>query len=119
MKPIEPPINEKTVLEKFSGDEFHVKKCSVYVFTISCFSYLLITIIRGKGSLPFWVQIPTILLYVSMVILVKLYGSEKKHQPMFNKVIPLFVLILYYPSIMFTDLRAYDSEVIWAFCLGT
>ena len=82
-------------------------------------SYLLITIIRGKGSVPYWVQIPTVLSYGTFVVLVKLYGDNKKYQPIFNKYIPLFELGMYLPNIMFTNVSAYDNEVIWAFCLST
>jgi hypothetical protein len=77
------------------------------------------TIVRGKGSLPFWIQIPTTLLYLGMCILIKIYGDDKRYQLLFNKVIPYFVMGLMFPNMAMTNMNAYESEVIWAFCLCT
>jgi hypothetical protein len=76
------------------------------------------TIVRGKGSLPYWIQIPTTLMYGCLFVSVKLYGEHPQHQLMFNKVIPLFVLVMYLPNMAMSDMEAYDSEVVWAFCLS-
>jgi hypothetical protein len=79
MRPIEQPKNEKSELEKLLGDEFKVKKYSVYVFLMTSLSYLIETLIKGKGSITLWVQIPTIFLYFLMAVLAKLYGDDMKY----------------------------------------
>jgi hypothetical protein len=59
------------------GDEFKVKKYSIYIFFMTSVSYLIMTLVKGKGSLPYWVQIPTIILYFIIAVLAKLYGDDK------------------------------------------
>jgi hypothetical protein len=114
----EPPTNEVTGLEKLIGDEFVMKKYSIYVLFSSSIYYILSsTIIRGGTGekINISVNIPSLLLYAFMVVLIKLYGNDKKYQPTFNKVIPLFVLVNLLPNIMFLNISDYESEVIWAF----
>jgi hypothetical protein len=70
----------RTSLENLMSEEFVVKKYSVYVFTISSLSYLIMSIVRGKGSLPYYVQIPTCFLYCLLSVLAKVYGDKLEHQ---------------------------------------
>ena len=77
------------------------------------------TIVRGKGSLPYWVQISTTLLYAMMVVAVRVKGEDPKWRPVLSRAIPLFILGMFLPNMALTNMDAYESEVIWAFCLGT
>lgn len=96
-----------------------MKKLSLQLFLGSSLSYLIMTIVRGKGSLPYWVQIPTTLFYGLMVLAVRMHGEDPKWRPRLSKAIPLFILGMFFPNMALTNMNAYESEVIWAFCLGT
>lgn len=108
---------ELTSLDHLQGEEFRMKVFTLHVFFTSSLSYLVMTIVRGKGSLPYWVQIPTMVLYTIMEILVRIFGNDINYYKFFNKAIPLFVLSMYFPTLLLTNMEAYDSEVIWGFCL--
>ena len=66
-------------LENLIVEELAMKSFTLNVFFLSALSYLIMTMVRGKGSLPYWVQIPTTLMYASMVICVRLYGHDPKY----------------------------------------
>lgn len=42
-------------LSDLEKEEFQVKKFSLTLFFWSSLSYLIMTLVRGKGSLPMWV----------------------------------------------------------------
>jgi hypothetical protein len=106
-------------LEKLISEEFRVKQFTLILFFVSSLSYLVLTLVRGKGSLPLWVQIPTCVAYFTMVLSAKVYGRDPKHHGFFNMVIPPFVLAMFFPNMALTTKEAYESEVVWAFCICT
>jgi CDP-diglyceride synthetase len=101
------------------AEEFRVKQFTLVLFLMASYSYLGMTLVRGKGSLPLCIQIPTCLGYTIMVVLAKVYGKQPKNHTIFNMAIPSFVLSMFFPNIAFTTKEAYESEVVWAFCLCT
>ena len=53
-----------------------------------------------------------------MIIAIRVFGSNIKNIKVLNRIIPLFVLSMYLPTLAITNMEAYDSEVVWAFCLS-
>jgi hypothetical protein len=72
-------MNDKTETEIMIASEFHVKKCSIYLFFVQRVLNLIVSIVKKIDSLPFWLMISTIICYVLMIVMVKLYGDDKKY----------------------------------------
>ena len=99
--------------------EFRIKRSAVYVFMCTSFFYLASSLIKGgKSSLPIWLQCSTLGLYCMMSLASKIFDKELGHIKMLNRIIPVFVLSMYIPTLTMTSMEAYDSEVVWAFCLS-
>jgi hypothetical protein len=69
----------------------------------------------ANSSIPVLVQIPCVCIGVSLMIMVKIFYSQKT---LFNQVIPICVLGMFVPIIASTNTDAYATEVIWAFILS-
>ena len=53
-----------------------------------------------------------------MIIAIRVLDSNIQNIKVLNRIIPLFVLSMYLPTLAITNMEAYDSEVVWAFCLS-
>lgn len=54
-----------------------------------------------------------------MIIVIHIYGKDRKYRAKLSKYIPIFILLMFIPNLMMTSKDAHDSEVIWAFTLST
>ena len=99
-------------------DEFRIKKMVIYVFFGTSAIYLISSLAKGNSSLPMWLQVTTLGLYFSMIIAIRVLDSNIQNIKVLNRIIPLFVLSMYLPTLAITNMEAYDSEVVWAFCLS-
>jgi hypothetical protein len=105
-------------IDQMLVNEFRIKRMVLYVFLCTSVIYLASSLLKGKSALPLWLQGTTIGLYFLLSVASKLFDSNLKNIKIFNRLIPLFVLSMYLPTLLMTSMKAYDSEVVWAFCLS-